>query len=112
MQPEENLFDKYVIRSILGVNKNGIRAVHELESIFSGFYSFEDYQKIERLILNKDFLAIRQTKSEETNKDLFLEVMLFSDQDSRKYAVTVFDSIALEQDPQVIEIFPLDNSNS
>ena len=35
----------------------------------------------------------------------YLDIMMFKDQDNKKYIVTVYDSIELSQDPQIIEIY-------
>ena len=37
----------------------------------------------------------------------FLEIMRFSDQEGNSYIVTVYSTNALENDPQVIDIFSL-----
>ena len=107
---EVSIFDSYVINSILANNQFGIKEVSELRSLNDRYFVTEEYSGIEGLIRNKDLEGIEllpNNESEEKEFKQFLHIMFFKDQNLIEYIVTVYDSIALEQDPQVIEIFPL-----
>lgn len=100
-------FDSYVIDGILANNEYGINAVNNLVSIQSSFFKQEDYSEIEKLIKAGNVEAIKALDNKQSQADEYLEVMTFKDQNQRDYIVTVYDSNALEQDPQVIEIYKL-----
>lgn len=98
-------YNDYVIRSILANNKFGITIVNDLLSQNTLPFVKEDYPIIENLIRSNNDKAIpTYTNSSYQNRE-YLEIMSFADQIGKKYIVTVYDSDALEQDPQVIEIY-------
>lgn len=104
---EPSSFDEYVIRGILANNPFNIKEVLGLESIKSMFFIREVYFEIKKLILLKDIEGIKAFPKNQEQTGEFLEVMIFKDQVQGEYIVTVYDSNALEQDPQVIEIYRL-----
>lgn len=107
MSTDTNLFDTYIINSILANNQFGITAVTDIENINTGYFIKEEYGEVEKLIAEKNVHAIKSLRLTDTKADEFLTIMIFKDQRLKEYIVTVYDSNALEQDPQVIEIYPL-----
>lgn len=102
-----NSFDKDVVNGILAINQLGIIAVNDLESLKAIFFVKEEYSEIENLIKVGDIKSIKELPERQIRTGEYLDVMLFKDQYQREYIVTVYDSDALEQDPQIIEIYPL-----
>ena len=100
-------FDKYVVRDVLANNKYGITQIESLESLKSLFFVKEEYPHIEELIKTGNIEAITNLPQVPLQTGEYLDVILFKDQHQKRYIVTVYDSNALEQDPQVIEIYPL-----
>jgi hypothetical protein len=100
-------FDEYVVRGILAVNKSDISEVNNLESLKSIFFISEHYTEIEQIIKTGQIDLLKAIPEDKPGSGEFLDIMLFEDQSHKRYIVTVYDSIVLEQDPQVIEIYPL-----
>ena len=101
------LFDTYVIKSILANNQFGITSVTEIRSLNTRYFIKDEYPEIEKLIKSKDIETIKSLPVNKSEMEEYIDVMLFKDQDLKEYIVTVYDSNALEQDPQVIEIYSL-----
>ena len=101
-------FESYVIKSILSVNDFNIISVNNLESLKSMSFDRKQYHEIIQLIKAKNFTQINSL-SFGTNNFEFLEIMKFDDQNKKNYIVTVYSNNALENDPQVIDIIPLEN---
>ena len=102
---DKSTFADYVISSILATNEFDIKSVNNLESLKSLIFVQEEYQEITELIKNKKWEEIKNWKENTDEKFDFLEIMKFTDQNQKFYIVTVYDSLALWQDPQVAEIF-------
>jgi len=64
------------------------------------------YSTIVELIVAGDLDAISDIDIIQKSFE-HLEIMLFMDQTKMKYIVTVYSTDALENDPQIIEVFPL-----
>ena len=107
MENKLSIYNSYVVKSILANNQYNIKEVSNLESIHSRCFIKIEYPHIESLIKEKNIEAIKKLHSNEYEADEYLDIMTFSDQNQSKYIVTVYDSDALEQDPQVIKIYPL-----
>lgn len=107
MNTATSLFDTYVIKSILANNQFGITSVANIESLNTGYFIREEYTKIETLIHEKNIDKIKSLSLTKVEKEEFVTIMLFKDQNLKEYIVTVYDSNVLEQDPQVIEIYSL-----
>jgi hypothetical protein len=105
MRTEATKFDLHVIRNILVNNTFGITEVNDMESLKSIFFINEEYSEIERLIKSGNIEVIREIKESQPPTGEYLEIILFKDQNKKRYIVTVYDSNALEQDPQIIEIY-------
>lgn len=100
-------FDEFVKRGILANNQFNIKEIIDLESIKSIFFVQEEYSEIEKLIFQKDIEAIKSFNENQKRTGEYMDIMIFKDQAQSEYIVTVYDSNALEQDPQVIEIYRL-----
>lgn len=105
-------YEDYVIRSILCNNTYGIKKVHELTTIEDLIFDFDRYAELKPLIAVGDVASIKLFNNRKAKASLddsltqYLSILSFSDQDQKKYLVMVYDSSALEQDPQLIEIIP------
>lgn len=99
--------DEYVVRSILANNPFEIKEVTNIESLLSRYFVREEYSMIEEFVKTGNIASIKTFLREQSNTGEFLEVILFEDQKHKKYIVTVYDSILLEQDPQIINIYEL-----
>lgn len=104
-------YDDYVIRDILADNQFGITSVNDLKSLNYFYFFREEFSAIEKLIQSNNIKAIKgfsqngvQTSKHSYMRE-YLDVMAFSDQNDKYYIVAVYDSDALEQDPQVIKIY-------
>ncbi|GAB3926242.1 hypothetical protein [Mucilaginibacter myungsuensis] len=100
-------YDEYVVKSILANDQFGITAVTELDSLKVIYFVKEEYTAIEKLIQANDTEAIKMLSQNGSIGAEYLDLMLFKDQNAKPYLVTVYDSDALEQDPQVIKIYPM-----
>ncbi|WP_413668879.1 hypothetical protein ACEN9X_02360 [Mucilaginibacter sp. Mucisp86] len=100
-------YNEYVIERILANNQFGIRVVNELESLKVIYFVKDDYTAIEKLIQKNDIEAIKGITQNEIVGKEYLDLIVFKDQNAELYIVTIYDSDILEQDPQVIEIYPI-----
>lgn len=98
-------FDDYVISDILNSNKYSITGVSEIESLTSLYFIEKQYPQILKLIDQRNLDAIKVFSNGDLKSTTILEIMKFKDQNKKDYLVTVFDSLALEQNPEVIEIY-------
>jgi hypothetical protein len=98
-------FESYVIRSILVNNQFNIKDVTEIHEIRTMIFERNLYLAITDLIRNKQTELIKTVPDHPTRTFEYLTVMEFTDQDRKKYIVTVYDQDELWQDPQVIDIF-------
>jgi len=103
-------YNEYIIESIIANNQFGIRHVNELESLNLIYFVKEDYAAIEKLIQKNDMEALKGITQNGIGGEEYLDLMLFKDQNAVLFMVTVYDSNVLEQDPQVIEIYRLNDS--
>ena len=98
-------YNSYVTAGILTKNDFGIEEVNNLESIKSLRFSFADYSKVEEYIKSGNFQLIEDSVETSQFRE-YLEIMQFTDQDNKRYVVSVYDSDELWQDPDVIRIYP------
>lgn len=107
MAEKSRRFEDYVEKSILTNNEFGIVKTNRFESVKSIFLDKGQYPHIVSLIQANDLSEIRKLPMG-TNTHEYLEIMQFEDQNQHLFFVTVYDSDALYQDPQVIDIFRVD----
>lgn len=107
MKGESFQFKDYVIKSILANNQFDITGVYDIETLNSRYFMREEYLEIEKLIKEKNIEALKLLPDNVSGEREYLDIMVFKDQGGEGYITTVYDSDALEQDPQVIEIYCL-----
>ncbi len=100
-------YNAYIVNSILTNNKLGINNIKSIEDLKSLCLIREEYPKIVELIKNKDIEAIRNFKPSSVRTSEYLSIMKIIDEEGKVYVVTAYDSDDLSQDPQVIDIFPM-----
>jgi hypothetical protein len=105
MSNTSKTFNDYIVSGILIGNQYNITVVQNLESVRSMYFKRETYPEIKEIIRKGDLAALDNVPDAKSEFAEYLEVMTFDDQDGRKYAITVYDSIDLWQDPQIIDIF-------
>jgi len=108
MNKEIPTFDSYVIHAIIANNEYGITNVHSLKAIKSMALDRVQYPYIKKLIIENKFNTIVELPFGE-NQFEYLDILEFLDQNYTRYAVTVYSNDALENDPQVIDIFAIGN---
>jgi len=98
-------YNDYVVRNVLANNRFGITEVNNVQSINSLYLVREEFPVIEKLLQSHDIKALQNLPENEIRTGEYLDIMSFEDQNSRFYIVVLYDSDALEQDPQVVEIY-------
>ena len=101
-----NFIDQVII-SIYANNKYGIIKLSGLESLKSICFVKEEFIEMEKLIKKGNIERIKMFPENQPNTGEYLDVMEFKDQNQHRFIVTVYDNNMLEQDTQVIEIYPL-----
>jgi hypothetical protein len=103
---KKNIYNDYVVSGILVNNQFEIVQVKELQSLKTIILDRNKYQEIEQLIINHDWGSIANLDSPDaTGFREYLDVVKFRDQNDRTFVATIYDSDELFQDPQVINIF-------
>ena len=104
-----DIFQEFVVKSIKANNDYGITEVSEFHDQCSGYFVKDDYLLIEDLVVKKKFEEIQLRFQRYLIPEFreYLSVVLFKDQENSLFAATVYDNDALEQDPQIIEIYKL-----
>jgi len=113
IEKKPKTFDEYVVRSILVSNLLGIKEVHDLQCIKSMYFERERYPLIASLIRDENLaevIKMPEGKKHPTFQE-YLEIIQFENQGGLNFIATVYDSIELWQDPQVIDIFPSPNAS-
>lgn len=107
---EPKTFDGYVIRGILANNPYGITEVADLRSIKSMYLDRAKYPHIISLLQDKDLAQLIKIPEgiQHPTFPEYLEIVQFQSQDGQNFIATVYDSLELWQDPQIIDIFPID----
>ena len=105
---EDYTWNDLLVRSIVLNKQFKITEVKNVENIKSMLYEHEKYPQVKSLISERDFKTIQNVSQEDKiGFKEYLDIIKFTDQVGQNYIVTVYDNDALEQDPQIIEIFPL-----
>ncbi len=101
-------WDLSVIKQLTTKNNYGIVSVTGFRSIKELYFENSTYLKIVHLLKDNNFKAIEEFEQVERKSFReYLSLVTFSDQDERKYVMTIYDSDELHQDPEIIEIFLL-----
>lgn len=102
-----------VIAGILNRNQFSITQVDHVKVIRSFILTDETQKRVEQLISEKDIASVKNLSDEITGEQgtagfrEYLYVILFDNQIHDKFAATVYDSDALEQYPEILNIYPL-----
>jgi hypothetical protein len=91
---------------ILADKECRITEVNELESVKYLRFNYEEYPAAKQLLKNNNWRQINETQEPDNGFREYLEIILFKDQSKRPFVAAIYDSDALEQDPQLIDIFP------
>jgi hypothetical protein len=107
MKAKPETFDEYVVHSILANNPFGIIEVVNLRSIRSMYFEREKYPLIISLIKDQNLSTLSKLPQGVMHNSFqeYLEIVQFESQDGQSFIATVYDSMELWQNPQIIEIF-------
>jgi len=101
-------FDDIIIKVILSANKNGVTEVKDLKSVRDLIFNSSDYIALAQLLQSNQLDVIGKIPERELPKDQLCEYLMiytFVDQNNIKYIAIIYDSDALWQDPELIELF-------
>lgn len=103
---ESASWDKIVTKSIINHKDFKGVDVNNLASLHSIVFKMEDYSTIALLIKANKPGNIKSFEVT-TPSDLreYLDIVQFSDENNKLYLATVYDSDAIQQDPEVLDIF-------
>lgn len=107
MEEELSKYDKHIIKCILASNQFGITQVCGLVSIVLMNFVQKDYPEIRRMLQKKDIESLKKMADNLGKVNEYLDIMIFKDQNNKTYTTTVYDNNELWQDPQIIDIFPM-----
>ena len=101
--------DKYhqQIIAILIKSDLDVAEVTKLDCIADMIFDRQQYPAISLLIKEKNWKAIESMDTSAAEYREYLSIYTFHDQVQQLYAVTIYDSDELWQDPEVLDIFPL-----
>ena len=101
--------DKYhqQIIAILIKSDLDVAEVTKLDCIADMIFDRQQYPAISLLIKEKNWKAIESRDTPAAEYREYLSIYTFHDQAQQLYAVTIYDSDELWQDPEVLDIFPL-----
>ncbi len=102
-----NKYDTLVIKEILANKEFSITEVLNFENKKSAFFDREQYPKVISLLKQSNWEELDKLVISQTGFGEYLEIVIFSDENSRSYVATIYDSDELYQDPQLIDIFLL-----
>ena len=104
----ENKYCLFVTRIILSNKEHKITEVKNLESIGRCFFKQEEYPSILEMIKAQDWKKIDSLGFHDQPKFReYLEIYRFQDWDGNIFVATIYDSDALDQDPEIIQLIPL-----
>ena len=107
---EINPWIQKVINEILWHIDFIITEVNNLEVINDLLYERKEYGNIIDLTRKQDWEGLNNIKNKKhTGFREYLQVVRFFDQSKKPYVVTIYDSDELWQDPEIIDIFPINN---
>ena len=111
MKAKPKTFDEYVVRDILANNSYGITEVCYLRSVKSMYLERERYPLIVSLMENKNLAELMKLPEGAMPPTFpeYLEIVQFESQDGRSFIATVYDSVELWQNPEIIDVFLLAN---
>jgi hypothetical protein len=105
MGADINAYDALVTKNILANNEFGIKKVINLESLKVTYFTRDSYSEIENLIKRNDIKSIKALPNNSPEFEEYLDIMTFNDQQGDSFIITIYDSIELNQDPQIISVY-------
>ena len=110
---ETNKWNIAVTSQVVKKNNFGITKIQDFISLKNLYFDNASYTDILNLLKANNLLAIKNIE-EPLKKGFreYLHIITFIDQQQRKFALTVYDSDELWQDPEIIDIIPLSDTNA
>jgi hypothetical protein len=107
---QRNTYNDSVIAGILADDEFGITQVDNLKSLKIILLDQSQYPTIKQFIKNHHWQSIASLNSPEADgfKE-YLDIVKFTDQRCRRFVATIYDSDELSQDPQIIDIFLIED---
>jgi hypothetical protein len=99
-------FNQFVVNGIIANNDFNITEVKDLVSMRSLDFNRNQYIEIVNLIKSGKFNQLNEIPNIDNDFE-FLDILTFKDKSGRNFWVTVYSNNALENDPQVIDIFEI-----
>lgn len=103
-----NSFDKRVIDILLAQKTFAFSQISNLEEIHSTLFIRDQYPDIVSLIKNRAWEEIKSINNKVEGFNEYLNILRFYAQDNKTYVITIYDNDELWQDPQYIDIFPIE----
>ena len=100
-------YNDFITSIILAQKSYGFTSISELESLKYMRFDYEDYPSAKKLIEEGNWQHIKGQEQTTTDFREYLEIVRFKDQNGQTFNATIYDSDALEQGPQIIDIFLL-----
>jgi hypothetical protein len=98
-------YEDYIIASFIIIKSLDVNNILEIEHYTTRFFNQSEYLEIEKFIKENELEKVKLMPANNENSTQFLEIFIIWTIDKKKYIVTVYDSLELTQDPQIIEIF-------
>jgi hypothetical protein len=102
----KNKYNEFIRKIILADKEHRFKEVNELESVKYLRFNYEEYPAVKQLLKNNNWQQINETQEPDNGFREYLEIILFKDQNKSSFIASIYDSDALEQNPQLIDIFP------
>lgn len=100
-------WEDIIIRNIKANNEFNISEVKDFHTLLNAPFHKDEYSKIVSLIHESNWEKIKSLQVDYDYVSEYLDVVKFTDQNGKVYVATTYDSDTLEQDPQLIDIFPV-----
>jgi hypothetical protein len=100
-------YGQHIITIILAQKEYGFTEVNEVQSLKYLRFDYEYYPLANQLIEQGHWEQIHGQEQTISEFREYLEIVRFKDQTGKTFIATIYDSDALEQDPQIIDIFSI-----
>jgi len=105
MENTPKKFDQFVTKVILTDKEYSFTDVNELQCLKSIQFDFEHYSSVKKLIEEGKWEQVEEVQEQTGELRMYLIIVRFKNQNGKTFIATIYDSDALEQDPQIIDIF-------
>lgn len=110
---ESNKWNSIVINQVIKEYNFGITQIQDFTPLKDLHFDNTSYSGILTLLKANNLLAVKAIEeATKTGFREYLHVITFFDQQQRKFALTVYDSDELLQDPEIIDIIPLPTTST